>query len=41
MQVVIGTSREDRLVELIKASDITLSREEWYSLYLAGGHILP
>jgi predicted oxidoreductase len=41
MQVVVGTSREERLVELIKASGIVLSREEWYDLYLAAGHILP
>ena len=31
----------ERFVELAKASEITLSREEWYSLYLAAGHILP
>ena len=41
MQVVVGTSKEERLVELIKASEITLSREEWYALYLAAGNILP
>ena len=41
MQVVVGTSKEERLVELIKASRITLSREEWYALYLAAGYILP
>jgi len=41
MQVVVGTSKEERLIELIKASEIILSREEWYKLYLAAGHILP
>jgi len=41
MQVVIGTSREERLVELIKASEIVLTREEWYALYLSAGNILP
>ena len=41
MQVLIGTSKESRLAELIRASEITLTREEWYSLYLSAGHILP
>lgn len=41
MQVVIGTSRIGRLVELIKASEICITKEEWYRLYLAAGHILP
>lgn len=41
MQVLIGTSKEERLIQLIRASEITLSREEWYALYLAAGHILP
>lgn len=41
MQVLTGTSKEERLVELIRASEIVLSREEWYALYLASGRILP
>lgn len=41
MQVLIGTSKEERLVKLIGASEIVLSREEWYALYLAAGYILP
>ena len=41
MQIVVGTSRPERLVEIIAASDITLSRKEWYRLYLSAGHILP
>ncbi len=41
MQVIIGTSREERLCEIIQASEIRLSRPEWYRLYLAAGHILP
>ena len=27
--------------EICAACDITLTREEWYRLYLAAGHILP
>ena len=41
MQVVVGTSRPERLKEVIEASEIRLTREEWYRLYLAAGHILP
>lgn len=38
---VVGTTSVKHLDEMIKAKDIVLSREEWYSLYLASGHILP
>ncbi len=41
MQVVVGTSREERLAEIIRAGEIRLTREEWYRLYRAAGHILP
>ena len=41
MQVVTGTASEVRLKEIIGACEITLSREEWYRLYLSAGHILP
>ena len=41
MQIVTGTSSESRLKEIIAACDITLTREEWYELYLAAGHMLP
>lgn len=41
MQVVTGTASEARLAEIIEAGKITLTREEWYRLYLSAGHILP
>ena len=41
MQIVTGTASEERLTEIIDAGRIDLSREEWYRLYLAAGHILP
>ncbi|MCQ2575886.1 MAG: aldo/keto reductase [Treponema sp.] len=41
MQVIAGTTNENRLKEIIDGSDITLTYEEWYKLYLAAGHILP
>lgn len=41
MQVVTGTASGKRLTEIIAAERVSLSREEWYRLYLAAGHILP
>lgn len=41
MQVVCGSTNPGRIREIIGACDLTLSREEWYRLYLAAGHILP
>lgn len=41
MQPVIGTMNADRLIDCIKASDVYLTREEWYSIYRAAGNILP
>ncbi|MDD2972550.1 MAG: aldo/keto reductase [Lachnospiraceae bacterium] len=41
MQLIAGTTNEGRLQEIVDASHITLTREEWYELYLAAGHPLP
>lgn len=41
MQPVIGTMNIDRLQDCCKASDVHLTREEWYSIYRAAGNILP
>ena len=41
MQLITGTARESRLQEIARASEIQLTREEWYRLYLSAGHILP
>ncbi|MDF2788085.1 MAG: aldo/keto reductase family oxidoreductase [Neobacillus sp.] len=41
MQPVIGTMNVDRLVECCRASEIRLTREEWYEIYRAAGNILP
>jgi predicted oxidoreductase len=41
MQPVTGTMNPERLKECAKAADITLTREEWYEIYLAAGNILP
>lgn len=41
MQVIAGTTNINRLKEIIQGSEITLTHEEWYKLYLSAGHILP
>lgn len=41
MQTILGTSQPKRLLQLSKASAITLSREHWYALYRAAGNSLP
>ncbi|MDR1521094.1 MAG: aldo/keto reductase [Planctomycetota bacterium] len=41
MQPVTGTMNLDRLRDCLKAADITLTRDEWYAIYLAAGNILP
>lgn len=41
MQPVTGTMNLTRLQECCQASEIHLTREEWYSIYLAAGNILP
>ena len=41
MQPVTGTMNVDRLLDCIKASEITLTREEWYEIYRSAGNILP
>ena len=41
MQLIAGSMRESRIEEIARAADIVLTREEWYRLYLAAGHILP
>lgn len=41
MQPVTGTTNLTRLSDCIRASEITLTREEWYEIYRAAGNILP
>jgi len=38
---VTGTMNVEHLRDCVKAADITLTREDWYALYLAAGHRLP
>lgn len=41
IQVLAGTMTPSRWDEIVKACDIELTRKEWYSIFLAGGNILP
>lgn len=41
MQVVLGTTKVDRLRDIATAADIVLSRQDWYKLYIAAGNQLP
>ncbi|HWR66029.1 MAG TPA: aldo/keto reductase [Bellilinea sp.] len=41
MQPVTGTMNLERLKDCCKASEIILSREEWYGILLAAGNALP
>lgn len=41
MQPVTGTTNSARLADCLKASEIQITREEWYEIYRAAGNILP
>lgn len=41
IQTIVGTTNASRLEDICKAMDVTLTREEWYALYMAAGKILP
>jgi predicted oxidoreductase len=41
IQVVLGTTKPERVRDSAAGSDVTLSREEWYRLFTAAGHKLP
>ncbi len=41
MQAIVGTTKPDRLVEIAKAYETPITRQEWYRLYLAAGNPLP
>jgi predicted oxidoreductase len=41
MQVVLGTTKVDRVRESAAGSEVPLTREEWYRLFTAAGYKLP
>lgn len=41
IQTIVGTTNPSRLKDICKASDVELTRKEWYEIYLAAGNKLP
>ena len=41
VQAIIGTTKPQRVRDAAEAASFTLSRKEWYEIYLAAGNILP
>ena len=41
MQPVTGTTNLTRLTDCLKASEVKLTREQWYEIYRAAGNVLP
>lgn len=41
MQAIAGTMNPEHLKDICAAADVTLTRHEWYQLYLASGKFLP
>lgn len=41
IQTILGTTKKDRLRAISEACNVTLTKEEWYELYLATGKQLP
>ena len=41
MQAVIGTTKAGRVRDAAEAADITLTKKEWYEIYLSAGNKLP
>jgi predicted oxidoreductase len=40
-QVVLGTTKPERVVESAAGSELRLTREEWYRLFTAAGYVVP
>lgn len=41
IQTIIGTTKVSRIKDISAASDLLMSREEWYEIYRAAGNVLP
>lgn len=41
IQPIVGTTNPTRLADLATAANITLTRQEWYAIYLSAGNKLP
>lgn len=41
IQMIAGSTSRNHMQEIIDGSNVALTREEWYKLYLAADHMLP
>lgn len=41
IQVIAGTTKPSRVKDICKASDVDMTRQEWYEIYLSAGNTLP
>jgi predicted oxidoreductase len=41
MQPIVGTTNAGRVRDIARASEVEMTRWEWYALYLAAGNALP
>lgn len=41
MQVVLGTTRPERVAAAAAGAEVVLTKPEWYELYRAAGHLVP
>jgi len=41
IQPIVGTTNPERLKKIAQAQDVVLTKEEWYSLYIAAGNMIP
>ena len=41
MQVLLGTMNPQHIIDSAQGSEITLTNQEWYDIYLAAGNSLP
>ncbi|MDR0694432.1 MAG: aldo/keto reductase [Prevotellaceae bacterium] len=41
MQVILGTTKVQRMLDACKGSELPLTREEWYEIYRAAGNVIP
>ena len=41
IQAIVGTTNANRLKDICKASEVNLTRQEWYAIYRAAGNELP
>lgn len=41
MQPIVGSTKPERVAEIAKAADVTITHDEWYELYTSSGKLLP